>query len=99
MSNLKFVPLVFSQAALPHRQLHPSPGREMKAGWGDAVNKVVGILMIGFLLPFPLPPFWHSNNDPAAFAVWHLLAFLTRKGASPPHPPGRSLIKDKVHFN
>lgn len=80
MSNLRFASLVLSQAALPHRPLHPSPEREMKAGWGDAVNKVVGILMTSFLLPFPLPPFWHSNNDPAGFAVWHPLALLTEKG-------------------
>lgn len=52
----------------------------MKAGRGDAVNKVVGILMTSFLLPFPLPSFWHSNNDPADFAVWHLPVFLPEKG-------------------
>lgn len=63
----------------------------MKAGWGDAVNKMVGILMTTFLLTFPLPPFWHSNNDPAGFAIWHPLAFLTEKGG------GQN--KGQVHLN
>lgn len=63
----------------------------MKAGWGDAVNKMVGILMTSFLLTFPLPPFWHSNNDPAGFAIWHPLAFLTEKGG------GQN--KGQVHLN
>lgn len=76
MSSLRFASLLFSQAALPHRPSPPGPEREMKARWGDAVNKVVGILMTSFLLPFPLLPFWHSNNDPTGFAVWHPLAFL-----------------------
>ena len=80
MSILRVLCLVLSQATLPHHPSPPSPEREMNTGWGDAVNKVVGILMTGFLLPFPLPPFWHSNNDPAGFAVWHPLTFLTKKG-------------------
>lgn len=81
LSNLKLLSLLswakLCSLAIP---LHPSTEREMKAGWGDAVNKVVGILMTGFLLPSPLPSFWHSINDPADFAVWHLLAFLPEKG-------------------
>lgn len=80
MSNLRFASLVFRQAALPHRPSPPGPERKMKACWGDAVNKVVGILMTGFLPPFPLLPFWHSNNDPVGFAVWHPLAFLAKNG-------------------
>lgn len=89
---------VFSQALLSYHLLPPTLKREMKAGWGDADNKVVGILMTGFLLPFPLPPFWHSNNDPASFAIWHPLTFLTEKGGGgqnkgPPHPPSHSLDK------